>query len=106
VEKSLPIFHPAVAEDVSAAAEHYERRSPGLGRRFKKAFYSVVDGLLVFPARHAVKYAEEIRTVVLRPFPYLVFYAVDPGVVYVVAVQYAGRDPENLETTLKERLGS
>jgi len=99
----LPIFHPRVELDVREAVLHYEERSPGLGVRFKRTFYATVDDILVFPEKHAVKVDEEVRTRLMRPFPYLVFYAVERDVVFVLTVQYAGRRPELLQAIAQER---
>ena len=82
---------------------YYEGRCPGLGARFKRTFYRAIDDLLAWPEQHAVKAEAEIRTRLLRPFPYLVFYAVESGAVFVLAVQYAGRRPSVLEAIMQER---
>ncbi len=85
------------------AMARYDRESPGLGSRFKRTFYASVDDFLLFPEKYAVKQAPGIRTWIMRPFPYLIFYAVEGDVVYVLAVQYAGRSPDFLESTALER---
>ena len=99
----LPIFHPRIEADVREATAYYESRSPGLGERFKRAFYRTVDGILVYPEKFAVKLDGEIRTRLMRPFPYLIFYAVEPATVYVLPVQYAGRRPGFLQSVVQQR---
>ena len=99
----LPIFHPRIEADVREAVAYYDERSPGLGARFKRTFYLTVDDILVFPGKHAVKADQEIRTRLMRPFPYLIFYAAEGGVVFVLSVQYAGRRPALLRTIAQER---
>ena len=71
---------------------HYNRCSAGLGERFKRTFYATVDEIVVWPESNAVKF-EGIRTRLVWPFPYLVFYAVETGVIWILSVQYAGRRP-------------
>ena len=88
-----PIFHPRIEGDVREAMARYDKGSPGVGERFKRTFYHAVDALLIFPERHAVKLDAAIRTRLMRPFPYLIFYAVEHEVVFVLTVQYAGRKP-------------
>ncbi len=83
----------------------YEERSPGLGERFKRTFYATVDEMLFLPAKNAVKVDEEIRTRLMRPFPYLIFYAVADDIIFVLAVQYAGRKPAYLRAVVRERHG-
>ena len=99
----LPIFHLRIETDVRKAVAYYEGPSPGLGARFKRTFYAAVDSILVFPGKHAVKVGGEIRTRLLRPFPYLIFYAVGQDVVFVLMVQYAGQRPALLKTIVQER---
>ena len=102
----LPIFHPRIEADVREAMADYEERSPGLGARFKRTFYETVGDILVFPEKHAVKVDEEIRTRLMRPFPYLVFYAIENDIVFVLTVQYAGRRPAFLRAIAQERRAS
>lgn len=82
----------------------YEKEAPGQGERFKRTFYATVDEMLAFPAKHAVKIDAEIRTRMMRPFPYLIFYAVEHDIVSVLTVQYAGRKPAYLRAVVRERL--
>ncbi|MBL9217829.1 MAG: type II toxin-antitoxin system RelE/ParE family toxin [Opitutaceae bacterium] len=102
----LPIFHPLIEADVREGMRHYDRESPGLGARFRRTFYAVVDELLVFPEKYPVKQGANIRTRLLRPFPYLIFYTVESDGVYVLSVQYAGRSPAFLKATLQQRRSS
>ena len=99
----LPIFHPRIEADVREAMASYDERSPGLGVRFKRTFYAAVDSILVFPEKHRVKIDKEIRTRLMRPFPYLILYAVESDVVFVLTVQYAGRRPALLKAIAQER---
>lgn len=97
------VFHRRVETDVLAARAYYAGRAMGLDERFKNIFYDVVDEILRFPQKHAVKIAPEIRTRLMRPFPYLIFYVMQGEVVFVLAVQYAGRKPDRLRTIISRR---
>lgn len=97
------VFHPCIEVDVREAMAHYDGRSPGLGERFRGAFYAAVDETLVFPEKNAVKVTGAIRTRLMRPFPYLIFYVVENATVFVLTVQYAGRAPEYLRAITRER---
>jgi len=99
----LPIFHPRIEADVREAMADYEGRSAGLGSRFKRTVYVAVDDILVFPEKHAVKAGDELRTRLMRPFPYLIFYAVERAIMFVPTVQYAGRRPAWLRAIAQER---
>jgi hypothetical protein len=97
------IFHPRIEADVRDAMTGYDERSPGLGARFKRSFYETVDTVLVFPEKNAVKIDGVIRTRLMRPFPYLVFYVAEHATVFVLTVQYAGRKPSWLRAVVRAR---
>ena len=101
-----PVFHPRIEADVREAVGHYAEGAPSLGERFKRAFYATVDQIVVFPEKHAIKVDAVIRTTLMRPFPYLIFYAVEGNRVYFLTVQYAGRKPAYLRAVVRERHGS
>lgn len=96
------IFHPAIAEDIQTAVTYYEGKVPGLGERFKATFYTRVDQIAAMPQACPVRF-EDVRTAQLKRFPYLVFYAVEAATVFVLMVQYAGRDPAWLRETVGGR---
>ena len=89
--------------DILAARAYYSGLALGLEDRFKHTFYNAVDELLRFPEKNAVKIVPEIRTRLRRPFPYLIFYVVKEEVVFVLAVQYAGRKPDRLRGIISQR---
>ena len=88
-----PVFHPHIEADVCEAMTRYEDLAPVLGGRFKRTFYATVDDMLFLPEKNSVKVDVEIRTRLMRPFPYLIFYVVEDDVVFLLTVQYAGRKP-------------
>ncbi|MBI4625467.1 MAG: hypothetical protein HY736_19880 [Verrucomicrobia bacterium] len=99
-----PIFHPRIEADVRVAVTRYAECSVSLGERFKRTFYATVDDILFLPAKNAVKVDAEIRTRLIRPFPYLVYYVAEGDVVFILTVQYAGRRPAYLRSVARERL--
>ena len=99
----LPIFHPHIERDVRSAMAYYEERSVGLGVRFKRVFYGTVDKILVFPEKQAVKVGHDLRTRLMRPFPYLIFYAVERDAVFLLSVQFAGLRPAALGAIAERR---
>ena len=99
----LPVFHPRIEADVRDAMAGYEIRASGLGERFKRAFYVTVDEILIFPEKNSVKVDSAVRTRLMRPFPYLIFYAVESATIFVLTVQYAGRRPAYLRSVVRER---
>ena len=81
----------------------YEERSLELGARFKRTFHATVDAILNFPEKDAVRLESAIRVRLMRPFPYLIFYAVEHDVIFVLTVQYAGRRPALLRAIVQGR---
>jgi hypothetical protein len=89
-------------EEVASAAEYYEAQQPGLGG----AFLDELDGATAFIRENpllATLVDEPVRRVLLRRFPFGVFF--DPGTGgepdVVVAVIDLRRDPDVIRQTYK-----
>ncbi len=96
------IFHPQVAPDLRAAAAWYEIRTTGLGQSFKAEFFAVTERVAAWPLSQPLRF-DSVRTAKLEHFPYLVFFVVEQEQVWVLAVQYAGRDPAILRSLMQVR---
>jgi plasmid stabilization system protein ParE len=88
-----PIYlSPWVQREVQEAAKWYEQRSPGLGAAFlevvEQALQSVVENPLRFPLVE-----RDVRRVLLKRFPYGVFFRVRPDRLKVIAILHLYRDP-------------
>jgi plasmid stabilization system protein ParE len=85
---------PAAAADVAEVANWYRgNTSAELADQFENAFFSAVEQLGRTGEVHRVVYAD-FRRVLLRPFPYALYYR-HHGQVFVVAlIIHAARDPE------------
>lgn len=83
---------PRVDLDVAATFEWYERERSGLGHEFLEelgaTYGRVVDGPLKYQHLRS-----GIRRVLLRRFPYAVYFAVEGDVVVVLAVLHGSREP-------------
>jgi len=79
-----------------AAHDWYEQRSPGLGKEFVRMVDVAIAGIArqpeLFPPIH-----RGLRRVLIRRFPYAVFYRLDPDAVRVIAVLHAKMDLPRLE---------
>ena len=86
------IVRPEAAREVQEAFDWYEGRSEGLGPEFLRAADASLAGVqrnpLAFPKVH-----KEVRRVLIRKFPYALFYIVEEGSIVVVACFHARRDP-------------
>jgi plasmid stabilization system protein ParE len=84
---------PEAAIDIRRAAEFYARESRGLGAEFLREFESVTKLLLENP-EIGVLTRGGARKLVMRRFPYLIIYRVEPERVLVLAVGHQRRRPD------------
>lgn len=90
---SLPLLiTPEAEEDLREAQAWYERKRDGLGERFVQCVEAALDQIrrLLLAATEVLP---GVRRVVVRQFPYGVFYRVDADQIAVIAVYHARRDP-------------
>jgi hypothetical protein len=94
---------PAVFNDVAAAARWYDEEGyQGLGDRFINIFYSY----LFFIQGHGEAYAKvfnDFRRVLLKPFPYALYYTYHAEWLVVSLVIHTARSPGLQKKLLKER---
>jgi plasmid stabilization system protein ParE len=90
---SLPLIITEEAEqDIADAKKWYDRQRPGLGEEFVLCVEEALDRIRVIP-EGATEVLPGVRRVVVRRFPYGVFYRVDPDQIAVLAVYHSRRDP-------------
>jgi len=63
-----------------------------LGERFRAEVDATVERLSVNPLQFAVIH-KRVRRVLLRRFPYMLFFVVDGETLWVIACFHASRDP-------------
>ena len=91
IVRRLIFIRPAAEADLMAAKRWYEERRAGLGAQLLE----VVDRALKDLEERAEKYPlyyREFRSVLLRRFPYKVFYRVENERVVVFRILHAKRD--------------
>jgi plasmid stabilization system protein ParE len=90
---SLPLLiTPEAEEDLADARTWYERRREGLGDRFVLSVEAALDRIRRIP-EGATEVFPGVRRVVVRRFPYAVFYRVEPDQLAVIAVYHTKRNP-------------
>ena len=90
----MPILvRPAAAADVDEAFLWYERQRAGLGNEFLAAVQSALDDVVTHPTRYPV-ILRDTRRVLVRRFPYGIFYRLYGEAVVVVACMHGRRDPK------------
>jgi len=86
------VWHPAAADEFVGAVAWYEQQRPGLGSEFSAACRSALaliqDQPQVFRRVHG-----DVRRVMLRRFPYAIFYRSREAELLVIAVMHERRDP-------------
>lgn len=98
------VFHPEIEADVRNVSDWYETRLAGLGSRFREEFFSAAAYIQAWPLNRPIRF-DSIRAAKLERFPYLVFFAVEPEAIWVLALQFAGRDPAWLREMTRDRGG-
>ena len=91
------IVRPEAEEDVRLAKRWYEEQRPGLGDEFLECVDEVIIGLSSLPERHQKVY-KDVRRAVVRRFPYVVYYRVDPQHIFVLAVVHGRRHPKHWQS--------
>jgi plasmid stabilization system protein ParE len=90
---SLPlIINPLAEGDLAEAQLWYEAQREGLGGEFLACVEAALDSIQRLPETPAKLY-HDIRRVLIRRFPYGIFYRVDENKITVIAVYHARRDP-------------
>lgn len=77
--------------DLAEGYWFYERQSPGLGDYFRSCLKADIDSTLYFGGIHeiALGYHQSLS----KRFPFCIYYTLSEGILVVVAVIDAGRDP-------------
>ncbi|MFL5382914.1 MAG: type II toxin-antitoxin system RelE/ParE family toxin [Longimicrobiaceae bacterium] len=86
------VIQPIAKAEVAEAAQWYESQERGLGREFLRAFRAGTAVLRRNPLQYQTV-DEETRRLLLRRFPYSVFYEVHGSTVVVLACVHQARDP-------------
>jgi toxin ParE1/3/4 len=91
------LIRPAAAADVEEAYWWYESQRPGLGAEFRAAFRDAVNSITENPDRYPVVY-RRTRRVLLKRFPYGVYYREYTEAIIVVACIHGRRDPRRWQS--------
>ncbi len=94
-------FLPEADEEFREAVHYYENEAPGIGLRFVAEVRKGVTFITENPFAVAAV-GSGIRRKVLNHFPYSLLYAVESGVVVIVAVAHHKRRPRYWRSRLKE----
>jgi hypothetical protein len=94
---------PAVLQDVSEAAAWYdEQKYLGLGDRFLDTFYASLSHIQQDGEIYRAAY-QGFRKILIRPFPYSVYYRLHSNIWIVTLVIHASRKPALAQALLRDR---
>lgn len=95
-------FRPQVVDDVAQAFHWYEGRGEGLGLEFLRAYYGALGVLSRSAEIHRLCY-KGFRRILLRRFPYAIYFQVLDKDVTVVMLAHCARNPKLIKRSLRER---
>ena len=87
------VLSPETEQDIREAYDWYENRRFGLGEEFLCCVDACLQRVCRAPELHA-KVQQDYRRVLLRRFPYAVFYEYADDTVTVYSVFHTSRDPD------------
>jgi hypothetical protein len=78
--------------DLAEATRWYERQHKGLGAEFLLCVEEALDRIRLLPEGYR-EVGPGVRRVIVRRFPYGLYYRVDPDQIAVIALYHSKRDP-------------
>ncbi|MBI5570902.1 MAG: type II toxin-antitoxin system RelE/ParE family toxin [Desulfomonile tiedjei] len=91
------VIRPEAEGDIEDAYKWYESKRAGLGSDFLLCVEEGLSKILRSPEMYAVVH-RNTRRFLIRRFPYGIFYLVDRGLIVVLAVFHAHRDPRTWQS--------
>ena len=87
--------------ELAEAVAWYEEQRPGLGAEFDQAVATMLQRAAENPGRfpHVTPLVRKAR---LKRFPYFIYFSEIEGVIQVIAVIYARRNPEWIQRRLAD----
>ncbi len=86
-----------VESSLLSAAQYYEDCRGGLGgvflERLEQTFQAIRENPLGFPVYEENQPGQSFRRAILRQFPFVVFYSIEPDAIVVLEVAHTSREP-------------
>lgn len=90
------VVRPAAAADFEDACRWYENLRPGLGDEFLDAVDKTLDSVSEAPRSYRVVH-RDTRRVLIRRFPYMIFYRIVGEDILILGCFHGKRDPRHWE---------
>ena len=91
------LIRPAAAADIEDAFLWYETQRVGLGEEFREALRFALARVGENPQLHQIIH-RSTRRVLLKRFPYGIYYKEFPEVIVIVACMHGRRDPKRWQS--------
>ena len=89
-------FTPRALAELDEVLSRLDERSPPGANRVRDRLREALDTLAAHPGIGARTSNPRLRRLVLRPFPYLLFYEATEAQVIVIGIRHAARDPGSM----------
>lgn len=91
------VLRPAAQEEFDEAVDWYEQQSAGLGVEFLNRVEEALDRISATPEAYSIVF-QEMRRIVVRKFPNLIYYRVEPEQIVVFAIFHNKREPKTWQS--------
>jgi plasmid stabilization system protein ParE len=95
------LIKPIVWFDLEEAITWYENESPGLGKRFFKSFVDAKENIVAHPTAY-INVTPTVKRILLKNFPYKLFYTIAENTIYIIGVAHAKRSNAFIRRKLKQ----
>ncbi len=87
---------PRVYNDIIEAVEHFLSVNPDLAERFLNSIEEAKAKILNSPKGYQIKYGDNVRTLLLKPFDYHIYFLVEEQTITILAILHAHSGSEKI----------
>jgi toxin ParE1/3/4 len=92
------VIHSEAIAELDQAIAYYEEQKVGLGLDFLAAIEQATNKIQQNPNLGTIYKNLVVRRYVIKRFPFLIFYAVLPDIIWIVAIAHGKRKPDYWKT--------
>jgi len=92
------VLRRVAAQEFDESIAWYENQHEGLGQEFRAAIGQYFQHIANKPERFPKVRGEVRRAVVLRRFPFVIHFLIEPGRIVILSVFHTSRSPEQLKS--------
>lgn len=94
------IVQPKAVDDILEAAKWYDNNLKGLGESFINSIDSAIHSIQQNPEAYPKVY-KELRRILIKKFPFGIFYLIENSQIIVIAVLHASRNSKTWQMRTK-----